>query len=99
MSTTLIMATMLSLALVTIQAPVAPVPTVPAKTAEPELSELERLKVENYVLRLQSIEAEMTRQRAVIDAAITDAHPGYRWDWQKGVLMAAVETSAKKGTP
>ncbi len=80
--------------------PSAPAPPASAKTSEaaaPELSELERLKVENYVLRLQAIEAEMTRQRTVIDAAITEAHPGYRWDWQKGVLVAiTAEPAAEK---
>jgi hypothetical protein len=67
-----------------------PSPAVEAQTADaPTLDEVTALLVENYLLRLQVVEVELQRRRAVIDARIAAAHPGYAWDWQAGRLVPA----------
>lgn len=97
-------------ALLLTQAPAASPPpaAVPSETpvatpepdAPPELTPLERLRIENNVLRVRLAAVEKTLadvvasvDRDALDAAITARVPGWRWDWQIGrLLRAAPET-------
>lgn len=71
------------------QAPATP-PAAPATqeaAQPPALSELDALRVENYLLRLQALQAELDRRREAIDARLREAYPGWRWDWQTNRLV------------
>ena len=43
--------------------------------------------MENYLLRLQALQAELDRRREAIDARLREAYPGWRWDWQTNRLV------------
>jgi hypothetical protein len=62
-----------------------------------ELTEVERLKLENYALRYsiaqQQINGLMAERTAYIKQ-VEENHPGYKWDESKGGLAPA-ETQAK----
>lgn len=75
-----------------LQAPATQEPAPPAAqdTAQPPaLQEIDALRVENYLLRLQALQAELDKRREVIDARIRAAYPGWRMDWTTGQLVPA----------
>lgn len=56
---------------------------------KPELSELERVKMENYTLRilfLQQQLQQMQSERTTFICQIMDAHPGYEWSETQGLV-------------
>ena len=55
------------------------------------LTELERLKLENFGLRYQALQQQMQQilaDRAVLLRQIEADHTGYRWDDQRGLVLA-----------
>lgn len=53
-----------------------------------QLSEIERLKMENFALKhnmLQSQLALITTERQAFIKSLEETHPGYYWDEQKGL--------------
>jgi len=56
---------------------------------KPELTEVEKLKLENFTLRHIAIEAQLrqnTMDRALFLHAIEQAHPGWRWQDPDGLV-------------
>jgi Trp operon repressor len=54
-----------------------------------ELTELERVRLENFMLRHNSIQRELQTNLAARAAFIQEveaAHPGYRWDEGAGLV-------------
>lgn len=73
-----------------LQAPAAQEPPAPATqeaVQPPALREVDALLVENYLLRLQALQAELDRRREAINARLREAYPGWRWDWQTNRLV------------
>ena len=54
-----------------------------------ELTELERVKMENFALKHNSLQQQLNAnlaQRAALIKEIEAAHPGHRWDEQRGLV-------------
>ena len=54
-----------------------------------ELTELERTKLENYALKHNLVQQQLQRivdERSAYIRQIEEAHPGYAWDEQKGLV-------------
>lgn len=54
-----------------------------------ELTEVERLKMENYNLRihiLQQQTQQMITERQTLVRSIEEAHPGFEWDESRGLV-------------
>lgn len=81
--------TRLLLAGLLLQAPATPpaAPDTHEAVQPPALREVDALLVENYLLRLQALQAELDRRREAIDARLREAYPGWRWDWQTNRLV------------
>lgn len=69
-----------------------------APATPPALSELDRLRVENHLLRLRVVQLEaqaqtqaLSQERDRLDAALAETHPGWRMDWQTGALVPATQ--------
>ena len=57
----------------------------------PELTELERTKLENFALKHNLVQAQLQRivdERAAYIRQVEEAHPGCKWDEQKGLVVA-----------
>ena len=55
-----------------------------------ELTELERLKMENFNLRLLFMQQQIQHlqtERAVYISQLEMAHPGFEWDDQRGLVQ------------
>lgn len=53
------------------------------------LTELERLKLENFALKHNAVQQQLQTNLAARSAFIQEmeaAHPGYRWDEQNGLV-------------
>ena len=64
-----------------------------------ELSELERVKLENFALKHSAIQQQLQTNlaaRAAFLQAVEAAHPGYRWDEQSGLVSE--KTNAEKAS-
>lgn len=93
------MLTTLLTAFLLTQAPSAPTPVPkdasPSGAATPPpLSELHRAQVDAHLAHLRVLQLEvqlreqaLTEERARIEAAVAQAHPQWRIDWAKGVLV------------
>lgn len=58
-----------------------------------ELTELERTKLENFALKHNALQQQSQanlQARAAFIQEIEAAHPGYRWDDQKGLIATAI---------
>ena len=56
-----------------------------------ELTELERVKMENFALRNNALQQQLQvnlAQRIAFIQEIEAAHPGYKWDEQQGLVTA-----------
>lgn len=56
-----------------------------------ELTEVERLKMENYNLRIHILQQQMQQmmnERQILIRNIELEHPGFEWDEQHGRLVA-----------
>lgn len=66
-----------------------------------ELTELERVKMENFALKhnamQQQLQANMAERTNFI-RAIEDAHPGYQWNEQEGLVAIKGSTLADPQT-
>lgn len=83
----------------------AQTPTHAPPPQAPTLSELHAAKVEAHLAKLRALQLEMrlreialTEERKALDAAIRAAHPGYRVEWDRGVLVP-VEAAPTEPTP
>jgi hypothetical protein len=59
------------------------------KNHSPQLSEFEKLKLENFVLRQYALESQLrqnTVDRAIFLHGIEEAHPGWRWRDPEGLV-------------
>lgn len=59
-----------------------------------ELTEMERLKMENFALKHSAIQQQLQMnlaERLVFIRAIETAHPGYSWDEQQGLVATMKE--------
>lgn len=70
----------------------------------PALSEVERLRVENHLLRVlvaqltaQAQTAALSKERDQLEATVVAGYPGWRMDWQTGQLVPA--STATPETP
>ena len=82
-----------------LQAPAAQEPSAPATqeaVQPPALQEIDARRVENYLLRLQALQAELYKRREAIDARLRASYPGWRWDWQANRLVR-VEVAQESG--
>jgi hypothetical protein len=71
----------------------------------PALSEVERLRVENHILRVllmqlttQAQTVALSQERDQLEATVVAAHPGWRMDWTTGQLVPA-STPAEETPP
>lgn len=61
------------------------------RASTPELSELERTKLENFALKHNLVQQQLQRivdERAAYIRLVEEAHPGCKWDEQKGLVAA-----------
>lgn len=61
----------------------------PSPSLPPELSEMERLKLENFTLRHIAFDAQIRQNqldRAQLIHSIEQAHPGWRWQDPNGLV-------------
>lgn len=59
-----------------------------------ELTELERVKLENFALKHNTLQQQLQMnlaERAAYIRGIETAHPGYQWDEQQGLVTAPAE--------
>jgi hypothetical protein len=62
----------------------------------PQLSELERLKMENFALKYQTLQHQMqsvVTERTALIKQIEADHPGCTWDEQRGLVHAEGQNS------
>ena len=72
----------------TVKKEAAPQQTAPPAT---QLTEIERLKLENLMLRYNALQQQMNQilvERSTLLRQIETDRPGYRWDEQKGLVLA-----------
>jgi Spy/CpxP family protein refolding chaperone len=63
---------------------------------EQKLTEMERLKLENFGLRYNLLQQQMQQivtERAALLSQIEANHPGFVWDEKQGLIMAGEETT------
>lgn len=63
----------------------------PPQSLSMQLTEMEQVKLENFVLRHNSLQQQLQNNlaaRAAFIAEIEANRPGYRWDEQKGLVLA-----------
>ena len=69
------------------------------ENGKPELTELERLKLENFALKhnamQQQIQANLAERAAFIQR-IEEAHPGFAWNEKEGLVAVAVPPSSAR---
>lgn len=59
------------------------------RASNPELTELERTKLENFALKHNLVQAQLQRivdERTAYIRQVEEAHPGCKWDEQKGLV-------------
>lgn len=64
-----------------------------------ELTELERVKMENFALKHNALEQQRQanlQARTAFVQQIEAAHPGYKWDEQKGLVAATPAIAEEK---
>jgi hypothetical protein len=72
-------------------------PALMPKPAEEQLTEVERLKMENSTLKhhlMQQQSQAVQAERATLIAQIEINHPGFKWDDRQGVLQPVNMQSA-----
>ena len=61
------------------------------KASKEELTELELTKMENFALKHNLVQSQLQRivdERAAYIKQVEEAHPGCKWDEQKGLVEA-----------
>lgn len=73
-------------------------PSEPQRASTAELTELERVKMENFALKHQAIQQQQQanlQARAAFVRQIEAAHPGYKWNDQRGLVLEEAANAVK----